>query len=103
MTAFFITQTLRYSSKAADDVSDIKDTTLSPDTNDATLIPQPIYPKDDTVSPSNTLPNPTEQVINTDKTDRYREKSSINWGFWLIFIMFGVLAAVLYSRNKIIS
>lgn len=103
MTAFFITQTLRYSSKAADDVSDIKDTTLSPDTNDATLIPQPIYPKDDTVSPSSTLPNPTEQVINTDKTDRYREKYSINWGFWLIFILFGVLAAVLYSRNKIIS
>lgn len=103
MTAFFFTQTVRYASKEADDTNNSIDTTPPPFTDDKNTVTPTLEQTDEALSESTYLPEPTAQVIKTDKTDRYQEKDPVSWPIWLILIPFIGLAVFLYTRNKIVS
>lgn len=96
LTAFYLTQTARYTTAEA---------TETP-TETATATPEPTDASPGTVEESSTpvatnIPSILNQHVRTDKTDRYQENhSKLNWPFYILILLMISLGVFLYTRKS---
>lgn len=97
MTAFFTTQTARYS----DRTPALDETPSYEDTSTEIVILNTSTEEFQEINLTFT-PSPTQRGVNTDKSNRYHEEQSTpKWVFWLSLIVFGGYGIYLGTRKNI--
>jgi len=97
MTAFFTTQTARYS----DRTPAVDETPSYEDTSTEIIILNTSTEESQNINVTFT-PSPTQRGVNTDKSSRYHEEQSTpKWVFWLLLIVFGGYGIYLGTRKNI--
>jgi hypothetical protein len=102
LTAFFMTQTMRYSTKSSTETPETGLATQTaspgsePQATESSEREEPVVTEEaGTITPTATL-----KPVMTDKSDRYEEKASPRWPLWLSIFLFAVIGVIIYTRRN---
>lgn len=102
LTAFFMTQTMRYSTQSGTKTleSGSRTETPSPESSPQAIATNELEEPIITEQAELITPTATLKPVTTDKSDRYEEKAAPRWPFWLSILLFAVIGIFIYTRKN---